>query len=53
VSPSDRDRGSRLDEALTVLTGLLSGEAVDFEGEHLVVHSPPALPRPMNGSIPI
>jgi alkanesulfonate monooxygenase SsuD/methylene tetrahydromethanopterin reductase-like flavin-dependent oxidoreductase (luciferase family) len=48
-----RDRGSRLDEALIVLTGLLSGEAVDFEGEYLVVHCPPALPRPVNGSIPI
>jgi len=48
-----RDRGSRLDEALIVLTGLLSGEAVDFEGEYLAVHCPPALPRPVNGSIPI
>ena len=47
------DRGSRLDEALTVLTALLSGEGVDFEGEHTVVHSPPALPRPVNGSLPI
>lgn len=46
-------RGARLDEALTVLTGLLSGEAVDFEGEHFVVHSPPSLPRPVAGSIPI
>jgi alkanesulfonate monooxygenase SsuD/methylene tetrahydromethanopterin reductase-like flavin-dependent oxidoreductase (luciferase family) len=48
-----RDRGPRLDEALVVLTGLLSGESVDFEGAHCVVHSPPALPRPVNGSIPI
>jgi alkanesulfonate monooxygenase SsuD/methylene tetrahydromethanopterin reductase-like flavin-dependent oxidoreductase (luciferase family) len=48
-----RDRGAKLDEALTVLTGLLSGEEVDFVGEHTVVHSPPTLPRPVNGTIPI
>jgi alkanesulfonate monooxygenase SsuD/methylene tetrahydromethanopterin reductase-like flavin-dependent oxidoreductase (luciferase family) len=47
------DRGARLDEALTVLTAMLSGEAVDFEGAHTVVHSPPALPRPVSGSLPI
>jgi len=50
--PLDR-RGQRLDEALTVLTGLLTGEPVDFDGRHFVVHSPPALPRPVNGTIPI
>src|SRR5262249_45343238 len=50
---SPRERGAKLDEALTVLTGLLSGDEVDFVGEHTVVHSPPALPRPVNGSIPI
>jgi alkanesulfonate monooxygenase SsuD/methylene tetrahydromethanopterin reductase-like flavin-dependent oxidoreductase (luciferase family) len=48
-----RHRGAKLDEALTVLTGLLSGEPVDFEGAHLHVHSPPTLPRPVNGTIPI
>src|SRR5262245_56642092 len=48
-----RDRGARLDEAMTVLTGLLGGEAVDFEGEHFTIHSPPSLPTPVNGSIPI
>jgi alkanesulfonate monooxygenase SsuD/methylene tetrahydromethanopterin reductase-like flavin-dependent oxidoreductase (luciferase family) len=47
------DGGARLDEALIVLTALLSGDAVDFVGAHLVVHSPPALPRPVNGTIPI
>jgi alkanesulfonate monooxygenase SsuD/methylene tetrahydromethanopterin reductase-like flavin-dependent oxidoreductase (luciferase family) len=46
-------RGPRLDESLTVLTGLLGGEALDFEGVHLQVHSPPSLPRPVNGSLPI
>jgi alkanesulfonate monooxygenase SsuD/methylene tetrahydromethanopterin reductase-like flavin-dependent oxidoreductase (luciferase family) len=46
-------RGAHLDEALTVLTGLLSGEPVDFEGAHYTVHSPPCLPRPVNGTVPI
>jgi alkanesulfonate monooxygenase SsuD/methylene tetrahydromethanopterin reductase-like flavin-dependent oxidoreductase (luciferase family) len=46
-------RGQRLDEALAVLSGLLSGEPVDFDGSHYVVHSPPALPRPVNDHIPI
>ena len=46
-------RGARLDEALTVLDGLLGGEAFDFEGEHYEVHSPPTQPRPVNGRIPI
>ena len=50
--PLDR-RGARLDEALVVLQSLLSGEAVDFEGDHFVVHSPPSLPRPVQESIPI
>jgi alkanesulfonate monooxygenase SsuD/methylene tetrahydromethanopterin reductase-like flavin-dependent oxidoreductase (luciferase family) len=48
-----RGRGARLDEALTVLTGLLSGEAVDFDGEHFTTRSPPSLPKPVNGRIPI
>jgi alkanesulfonate monooxygenase SsuD/methylene tetrahydromethanopterin reductase-like flavin-dependent oxidoreductase (luciferase family) len=48
-----RGRGRHLDEALTVLTGLLSGQPVDFDGEHLSVHCPPALPTPVNGTIPI
>jgi alkanesulfonate monooxygenase SsuD/methylene tetrahydromethanopterin reductase-like flavin-dependent oxidoreductase (luciferase family) len=48
-----RRRGRHLDEALAVLTGLLSGRPVDFDGEHLSVHSPPALPGPVNGAIPI
>jgi alkanesulfonate monooxygenase SsuD/methylene tetrahydromethanopterin reductase-like flavin-dependent oxidoreductase (luciferase family) len=48
-----RRRGTRLDESLAVLTGLLSGDAVDFDGEHLHVHSPPSLPRPLNGRVPI
>jgi alkanesulfonate monooxygenase SsuD/methylene tetrahydromethanopterin reductase-like flavin-dependent oxidoreductase (luciferase family) len=46
-------RGARLDEALTVLTGLLSGEPVDFDGSYYSVHSPPALPRPVRGTVPI
>jgi alkanesulfonate monooxygenase SsuD/methylene tetrahydromethanopterin reductase-like flavin-dependent oxidoreductase (luciferase family) len=48
-----RRRGRHLDEALTALTALLSGQRVDFDGEHVTVHCPPALPRPVNGAIPI
>ena len=32
---------------------MLGGEAVDFEGQHFTIHSPPALPPPVNGTIPI
>jgi alkanesulfonate monooxygenase SsuD/methylene tetrahydromethanopterin reductase-like flavin-dependent oxidoreductase (luciferase family) len=46
-------RGARLDEALDVLVATLSGEAVDFDGDHFTVHSPPSLPTPVNGSVPI
>jgi alkanesulfonate monooxygenase SsuD/methylene tetrahydromethanopterin reductase-like flavin-dependent oxidoreductase (luciferase family) len=46
-------RGERLEEALTILTGLLSGEPVDFDGVHHTVHSPAFVPGPVNGSIPI
>ena len=45
--------GARLDESLTVLTALLGGDPVDFEGAHLHVHSPPNLPSPVRGSVPI
>jgi alkanesulfonate monooxygenase SsuD/methylene tetrahydromethanopterin reductase-like flavin-dependent oxidoreductase (luciferase family) len=46
-------RGARLDEGLEVVRRLLSGDAVDFEGDHFAVHSPPSLPRPVHGTIPI
>jgi len=46
-------RGARLDEALDVLEGLLTGEAVDHDGPHLQVHSPPSLPRPVQERVPI
>jgi alkanesulfonate monooxygenase SsuD/methylene tetrahydromethanopterin reductase-like flavin-dependent oxidoreductase (luciferase family) len=48
-----RHRGARLDESLSVLTALLSGDPVDYEGAHLQVHSPPLLPRPVNRRVPI
>ena len=47
------DRGARLDESLEVLASLLTGEAVDFEGRHHRVHSPPSLPRPVQDHVPI
>jgi alkanesulfonate monooxygenase SsuD/methylene tetrahydromethanopterin reductase-like flavin-dependent oxidoreductase (luciferase family) len=48
-----RGRGTRLDESLAVVSGLLSGEAVDFDGTQITVHCPAALPRPVNGRVPI
>ena len=48
-----RDRGRRLDEALTVITGLLAGDAVDFEGDHFTVHCAPMLPTPVQEHLPI
>jgi alkanesulfonate monooxygenase SsuD/methylene tetrahydromethanopterin reductase-like flavin-dependent oxidoreductase (luciferase family) len=46
-------RGARLDESLSILAGLFSGEPVDFEGKYYRIHSPPALPRPVHDRIPI
>ena len=43
----DRTRARMLDEGLTVLDSLWSGERVDFDGEHFQVHSAPFLPRPV------
>jgi alkanesulfonate monooxygenase SsuD/methylene tetrahydromethanopterin reductase-like flavin-dependent oxidoreductase (luciferase family) len=48
-----RHRGARLDESLAVLTGLLGGTPVDFEGVHVRAHAGPFLPTPANGRIPI
>ena len=47
-----RTRGRRMDEALHVLRQLLSGAAVDFEGEHFVLDNaritpPPRVPIPI------
>jgi len=47
------DRGTRLDEALAVLTALLEGEAFRFEGRYHRVQSPPSLPRPVQAHVPI
>lgn len=48
-----RARGARLDEGLEIVTRLLTGDETDFEGDHYAVHSPPSLPRPVRGTIPI
>ena len=47
-----RTRGRRMDEALHVVRQLLSGAAVDFEGEHFVLDGaliapPPSVPIPI------
>jgi len=46
-SPAARERAQRLDESLDVVTRLWSGEAVDFDGEFLHVHTCPLLPVPV------
>ncbi|HSJ51446.1 MAG TPA: LLM class flavin-dependent oxidoreductase [Actinomycetota bacterium] len=40
-------RAARLDEGLEILTGLWSGEPVDFDGEHYHVHETRFLPTPV------
>jgi alkanesulfonate monooxygenase SsuD/methylene tetrahydromethanopterin reductase-like flavin-dependent oxidoreductase (luciferase family) len=44
--PDPKPRGRMLDEGLTVLTGLLSGEPVDHEGEHYAARDVRFLPAP-------
>ena len=46
-------RAAVLDESLELLEHFWSGEAVDFEGEHLKVHSAAFLPRPVQRPVPI
>jgi alkanesulfonate monooxygenase SsuD/methylene tetrahydromethanopterin reductase-like flavin-dependent oxidoreductase (luciferase family) len=43
----ERVRAGRLDEGLEVLTGLWTGEPVEFDGEHLHVHGARFLPTPL------
>jgi alkanesulfonate monooxygenase SsuD/methylene tetrahydromethanopterin reductase-like flavin-dependent oxidoreductase (luciferase family) len=46
--PTDaKQRASMLDEGLTVLTGLWSGELFKFEGEHYQLQEMKFLPRPV------
>jgi alkanesulfonate monooxygenase SsuD/methylene tetrahydromethanopterin reductase-like flavin-dependent oxidoreductase (luciferase family) len=49
----DRRRADRFDEALELLTGLLSGEPVDHHGRYFTASDVRFLPRPVNGAIPI
>jgi len=46
-------RAVALDESLEVLRRMWSGEAVEFEGERIAVHSPPFLPRPVQQPLPV
>jgi alkanesulfonate monooxygenase SsuD/methylene tetrahydromethanopterin reductase-like flavin-dependent oxidoreductase (luciferase family) len=45
--PSVRGRARALDESLAVITGLWAGEAVDFDGDVLRVHTAPLRPSPV------
>jgi alkanesulfonate monooxygenase SsuD/methylene tetrahydromethanopterin reductase-like flavin-dependent oxidoreductase (luciferase family) len=50
----DRRRAAMLDEGLTILTALLSGEPVDHRGEHYHLDDVRLLPRPLRpGGLPI
>jgi alkanesulfonate monooxygenase SsuD/methylene tetrahydromethanopterin reductase-like flavin-dependent oxidoreductase (luciferase family) len=44
---SDRIRAERLDEALTILEGMMNGEPFGFEGKHYQVSRQTFLPRPV------
>lgn len=45
--PAPGERIARLDETLHILTRLLSGETVDFDGAHHSVHGAALLPTPL------
>ncbi|HUS13638.1 MAG TPA: LLM class flavin-dependent oxidoreductase [Chloroflexia bacterium] len=45
--PDDRQRGAMLDEGLTVLTGLWSGQPFSFEGDHYQVANGVFTPGPL------
>lgn len=52
--PSPRIRAEKLDEGIAVLTGLMSGEPVQFQGKHYQVDGATFLPRPVQSPrIPI
>ncbi|MHA2390507.1 MAG: LLM class flavin-dependent oxidoreductase [Promethearchaeota archaeon] len=46
-------RAKKLDEGLTVLLGLLSGDEFSYEGDYYQIKSVRFFPRPINGQIPI
>jgi alkanesulfonate monooxygenase SsuD/methylene tetrahydromethanopterin reductase-like flavin-dependent oxidoreductase (luciferase family) len=43
----DKTHGAQLDEALAILSGLWSGEAFSFAGEHYTISDAQFLPRPL------
>jgi alkanesulfonate monooxygenase SsuD/methylene tetrahydromethanopterin reductase-like flavin-dependent oxidoreductase (luciferase family) len=47
------ERAAVLDESLEILERFWSGEPVEFEGEHLKVHSAAFLPRPLQQPLPV
>lgn len=44
---SGRARAQTLDESIEVLTRIWSGDPVDYDGDHLHVHTGPLLPTPL------
>ena len=47
------ERAERYDESLECLSGLLSGEAVDFDGRYVTARDVCFLPRPVRDHLPI
>ena len=47
------ERAARLDETLTAVRALLTGDPVDLDGEHVVLRGAVARPRPVQDSLPI
>jgi alkanesulfonate monooxygenase SsuD/methylene tetrahydromethanopterin reductase-like flavin-dependent oxidoreductase (luciferase family) len=45
--PDDRERATKLDEGLDVLTGLWSGEPFSYDGQHFTVADVQFLPTPV------
>ena len=45
--PIDRVRAQKLDESLTIIDGLWSGEPFSFSGEHYTIEETTFLPRPL------
>jgi alkanesulfonate monooxygenase SsuD/methylene tetrahydromethanopterin reductase-like flavin-dependent oxidoreductase (luciferase family) len=48
-----RVRGELLDESLTIIQDILTGNEVKHTGRHYVIDSPPVLPAPVQDPVPI
>lgn len=54
--PFPKERFGRLEEQLAIITGLWNtkpGDTFDFVGEHYTLTESPALPKPVQGHVPV